>query len=191
MRLFYCCLLFLLVNSSYAQVRQLAVEPNHSTVGFRLSISGFTEITGKFTDFSIDMDVNEEDFQKSTFDASIKAESINTGIPERDQHLRSADFFDVENYPNITFTSDSIRQVNYSNFTVFGQFTMHGITKAIELPLTLIKKDGNVYGFKIRSIINRLDYKVGEGFSHTSMEDFLAKDVQVEIDFWTKKRKTE
>ena len=178
-----------LAISANAQIRKLKVEPNHSTVGFRISISGFTAITGKFGDYKINMDWNGENITASTIDAEIQATSINTGIPDRDDHLRSADFFDVEKYPTITFKSDSIKQINHSEFIAFGKFTMHGISKNIELLFQIIKMDGNTIGFKSRAEINRLDYGVGSSFNHDSMPDFLANIIQVEIDFWTKKRK--
>lgn len=99
----------LLAISTNAQVRKLQVEPNHSTVGFRISIAGFTEVTGKFGDFKINMDWNDEDVSASTIQAEIQATSINTGIPDRDEHLRTADFFEVDKYPVIIFESDSIQ----------------------------------------------------------------------------------
>ena len=180
---------FLVAISTQAQVRKLKVEPNHSTVGFRISISGFTEVTGKFTDYEIKMDWHDENITTSTIDAEIQAASINTGIPDRDDHLRAADFFEVEKYPLITFKSDSIRQINYANYVAFGKFNMHGVSKNIELPFQIIKMDGHTIGFKSRTAISRLEYGVGAGFAHTSMPDFLAETIQVEIDFWTKKRK--
>lgn len=184
-------LLFISITSAtlYAQIIDLEVEPNHSTIGFRVSISGFTEITGKFTDYSLELAHHNEDFTQSKITADVKAASINTGIAERDQHLRTADFFDVEKFPNISFTTDSIQQVNFANFIAFGQFSMHGITRSIQLPITIIKKEGNTIGIKIRTSINRLDYGVGESFAHDSMNDFLAKEIQIEIDFWTRKKK--
>ncbi|MEO1258609.1 MAG: YceI family protein [Bacteroidota bacterium] len=184
-----CLFTFLMAISAAAQVRKLKVEPNHSTVGFRISISGFTAVTGKFTDYEIKMDWNDEEITASTIDASIQAASINTGIPDRDDHLRTADFFDVEKYPLITFKSDSIQQINYANYVAFGKFDMHGVSKNIELPFQIIKMDGHTIGFKSRTEINRLDHGIGAGFNHTSMPDFLAETIQVEIDFWTKKRK--
>lgn len=179
----------LMAISTNAQVRKLQVEPNHSTVGFRISIAGFSEVTGKFSDFKINMDWNDEDVAASTVQAEIQATSINTGIPDRDEHLRTADFFEVDKYPVIIFKSDSIQQIDYSHFLAFGKFTMHGISKNIELPFQIIKMDGNTIGFKSRMTINRMDYGVGADFAHSAMPGFLSENIQVEIDFWTKKRK--
>ena len=183
------CISMLFCIPAFTQMLDLEVEPNHSTVGFRISISGFTEVTGKFTDYTIYASIDETDLSKSKFSTAIKSASINTGISGRDEHLRTADFFDAEKYPEITFQSDSIHQINYAQFMAFGKFSMHGVTKNIELPFTVIKKEGNTLGIKIRTLINRLDYGVGASFVHTSMPDFLDEEIQVEIDFWTRKKK--
>jgi len=172
-----------------AQIRELTVEPNHSTVGFRISIAGFSEVTGKFGDFNIDLDWNEEDISASKLSAEIQVNSINTGIPARDEHLRTADFFDAEKYPVIAFKSDTIQQVDYANLKVFGTFSMHGVEKKMLLPLQIVKVDGNTVGLRSRTTINRLDYGVAADFKHDAMPNVLAEEIQVEIDFWTKKRK--
>lgn len=180
---------FLLSHLAFAQNTQLEVEPNHSTVGFNLSIAGFSMITGKFTDYRIYLDWNADDITQSRIEAVIQASSINTGIKDRDQHLQSADFFNVENHPTITFTSDSIRRVNYAHYEAFGKFSMHGVSKDIILPFEIVKIDGNTVGIRSRTSINRQEYGVGADFSHTSMPEFLADEVEVVIAFWTRKRK--
>ena len=172
-----------------AQNRQLEVEPNHSTVGFRISISGFTEVTGKFTDYDIFLDWQDNDIAASSIQAEIQVASINTGIPDRDEHLRSEDFFDEATYPVISFSSDSIQQLNYAHFAAHGQLSMHGVSKNIVLPFEIVKIDGNTVGIRSRTTLNRLDYGVGGGFNHSSMPDFLAPEIQVEIDFWTRKKR--
>ncbi len=170
--------------------QELTVESNHSTIQFIVPISnGITRITGKFTDYIIDVDYNEEDFTKSKLRAIIKATSINTGIADRDNHLRTSDFFDVEKYPEISFASEAIIKSG-DHYKMQGQFTMHGVTKAIEIPIRITGKDSkNTIGFSSRFIINRLDYGVAADFKHSSIENFISEDIAVEIDFWTKKKK--
>lgn len=186
---FFACLL--LATTLAAQPRPIQVEPNHSTVGFRISIAGFTAVTGKFTDFSIDLDWDETDASTSNISAEINAASIDTGIDGRDEHLRTADFFDAEKYPTITFQSASVKQLNHYQFVATGDFMMHGVTKTIDLPFELVKMDGNTLGFRSRTTLNRIEYGVGADWEHSSMPDFLSDEIQVEIDFWTKKRKVD
>ncbi len=183
-------LCFMSFAPQIADLIKLAVESNHSTLQFSIPISnGITRVTGKFTDYSVDIDYLDNNLTKSNISVVIKAESINTGIPDRDNHLRTKDFFEVETYPEITFISDSITK-NSDDFTVHGNFTMHGITKQLNFPIKMTGQDGKyTFGFTSRLTINRIDYGVGENFKHSAIENFLGENIDVEIDFWTKKRK--
>lgn len=181
--LFFCSI------SSMAQTKKLKVESNHSTVGFSISIAGFTKVTGKFTDYEIALDWNEKHIDSSSISATIQVASINTGIPDRDAHLRTADFFDADTYPTIEFQSDSIKQIDYSNFEAHGKLSMHGVTKDFILPFKIVKVEENTVGISSRTTLNRMDYGVGKDFVHTSMPDFLSDTIAIEIDFWTRKRK--
>ena len=173
-----------------AQSIDLEVEPNHSTVGFSLSIAeGFTRVTGKFTDYNIDLTYVDQDILKSSFRASIKVGSIQTGIADRDAHLKSADFFDAEQFSEITFESRSVEQRG-EDYIASGPFTMHGITKIIEIPFQVTKIDGNTIGFSSETKVNRMDFEVGKEFEHTAIKNFLPDKVDVHIYFWTRKRKS-
>lgn len=184
-------LLFLTPSVQQSQeTKQLTVEANHSTVQFIVPIAnGITRVTGKFTDYTIDLNLVDNDLTKSTISTTIQVKSINTGIEGRDDHLRTADFFDAEKYPEITFNSERIEKVD-DHYVVHGKFTMHGIAKDISFPLISTGSSGeNTLGFSSRLTLNRMDYGVGADFKHSSMENFLAEEILVEIDFWTKKKK--
>jgi polyisoprenoid-binding protein YceI len=108
---------------------QYPIDTNHSTVGFSVSImGGLSKVNGKFTDFNVTLTNDESDITKSSVRVVIKAASINTGITERDNHLRTADFFDVEKYPEITFQSERIERKGKQLIAV-DTFTMHGVSK--------------------------------------------------------------
>ena len=173
------------------EIRKLTAETNHSTLLFSVPISnGITRITGKFNEYTIDLDYVDEDFTKSTLPATIKVESIDTGISGRDEHLRSADFFNTEVYPEISFSSKRIEKTE-QGYIAIGEFSMHGVTKEIELPFVITGVDGeNTIGISSRLSIDRTDYGVGNDFKHTAIENFISNKIDVEIDFWTKKRKT-
>lgn len=192
LKIFISCISLLLTSTLIGQekTRWLTVEPNHSTIGFRVPISGgVTLVTGKFTDFDLELELVDEDWTQSQATFTIQATSINTGIPERDQHLRSEDFFNVEEYPTITFTSKSIIRIDDSHYEAKGTFRMHGVSKEITLPFQIMGYDGKSVGVQIRTKLNRLDYGVGANFKHTTTANFLAKEIEVEINFWTKRDK--
>ena len=172
-----------------AQTIQLDVEPNHSTLGFTLDIAGgMSKISGKFMDYHIYLDYVDQDLTKSSVFVEIDAASINTGIPDRDEHLRSPDFFDVEKYPSITFQSKEIKK-HGDHYVAKGSFSMHGVTDEIEFPIKMTGADGNTLGFAMQTQIDRIKHGVGAEFEHSAIENFLADTVDVQIHFWTRKRK--
>lgn len=89
----------------------IRIDRNHSTMGFNVPIvKGLSKVTGKFTDFSIDLIWDEANLDASSVQLVIQVESIDTGIEARNKHLKTADFFDVEQFPTITFNSSSIQK---------------------------------------------------------------------------------
>ena len=186
--IFLCTAVMAIGNS---QTKKLQAETNHSSVVFEIPVAGFTIVNGRFNDFEIAVDWHDGHADSLKIDAKIQVESIDTGIDDRDAHLRSDDFFDAQNFPLIEFVSDSITVQNSKMYDVHGKLSMHGHTKEFTFPMELVKADGNTLGFRIRTSLNRLDYGVGKDFVHSSMPDFLPDTILVRIDFWTKKRKGE
>lgn len=170
--------------------KELTAETNHSTLLFSVPIAGgLTKVTGKFNSYKIDIDLIDNDWTKSRIRANIAVNSIDTGIDGRDEHLLTADFFDVENYPEITFVSERIEKTEHG-FTAYGNFSMHGVSKLIKVPFTITGVDGeNTIGLSAKLTLNRIDYGVGTDFEHSAIDNFLADNINIEIDFWTKKRK--
>jgi len=151
--------------SSNAQNTKWNFDRSHSSIKFSVSHMVVSEADGKFGDFSVNVASDKEDFSDATIDVSIKATSINTDDAKRDEHLRSGDFFDVANHPNITFKSKSMKKTGKGTYKLSGDFTMRGVTK----PMTLDVKFGGtqkspwgqtVAGFKITGKINRKDFGV-------------------------------
>src|SRR5689334_10635049 len=109
--------------------RKLVAETNHSTILFSVPISdGLTRITGKFNDYTIEIELPDDDITKAKMSAVIKVKSIDTGIPSRDEDLQTKTFFESEKFPEITFTSDKISKTE-SGYVAQGKLQMHGITK--------------------------------------------------------------
>jgi polyisoprenoid-binding protein YceI len=112
-------------------------DPSGSTIGF--SVHQFLATThGKFTKFSGKIDVDREHPENSSVAAQIDVRSIDTRIKKRDDHLRSAEFFNVEKFPQMTFKSRSVKQTGPQSGDILGDLTMHGLTKPITLHVKLL-----------------------------------------------------
>jgi len=119
--------------STSAQEETFNIDRAHSVIGFSIKIAGgFSEVDGSFTDFKVVSIVESETYKLKSVNVEIQATSINTGSERRDNHLRTDDFFDVENYPTITFNSTNVVQ-NGVDYKIKGDFTMHGITNRITI----------------------------------------------------------
>jgi polyisoprenoid-binding protein YceI len=110
------------------------VDPVHSSVEFQVKHLGIATVKGQFKEFEGTLDVTPDGVSAH---GSVQTASVDTREPQRDGHLRSADFFDVENNPQITFTSTSVRAIDDEDFEVEGDFTLHGITRPLKLIATL------------------------------------------------------
>jgi polyisoprenoid-binding protein YceI len=166
------------------------IDNGHSTVGFSVPIlNGLSKVKGKFTDFSITLNHDEKDITKSSVLVVIKPTSIDTGIERRDNHLRSADFFDVEKFPEIKFQSSRIEKRGRT-FVAHGTLTVKGVSKEIALPFSITgsRKDStgkkmNI-GYTARMTLNRRDY--GITWSHREVPNFVGDNIEVEIDLVTR-----
>jgi polyisoprenoid-binding protein YceI len=142
--------------------RTFAIDKAHSEATFQVRHL-VTRVRGSFADLAGTIQANEANPELSSVTFTINTASIDTGTPDRDAHLRSADFFEVEKYPTISFTSTGIKAVGGNNYAVTGDLTMRGVTRRIEVPVTFLgtAKDpwGNEkIGFEAELTLNRKDY---------------------------------
>ena len=120
------------------------MDPAHSSAHFAVRHMMVSTVRGDFSKLSGTVELDEKDITKSLIQASIDVASVNTGVAARDNHLKSADFFEVAQYPTITFQSRSIEKAADGRLKVTGNLTMHGVTKEVVLdvePLSPILKD--------------------------------------------------
>ena len=169
------------------------IDKNHSEAAF--TVRHFvSRVGGKFDDFSgaVNGELTKPDAASVEF--TIKTASIDTGVADRDNHLRSADFFDAANNPEITFKSTSIKPTAKKNvFDVTGNLTMRGVTKQITLPVELLgtAKDprGNIRaGFTTHITLNRKDYGINWNKALDEGGFMLSDDVDITINLETVKR---
>ena len=112
-------------------------DQSGSTIGFNVhQLLGTTR--GKFTNFSGRIEVDREHPENSSVTAQIDVRSLDTRIKKRDDHLRSAEFFNVEKFPNMTFKSRRVKQSGPQSGDIFGDLTMHGVTKSLTLHVKLL-----------------------------------------------------
>jgi len=149
-------------SSASADPVTLAIDPEHSNVGFSVRHL-FTRVQGRFKEFSGAFSFDEANPSASSVTANIKAASVDTNVEARDKDLRSKRFFDVETYPTLTFTSKSVEKLSASKFKIAGTLTMHGVAKDVVLDAEFLGKGkdpwGNLrYGFRAATTVNRKDF---------------------------------
>ena len=110
-----------------------AIDPAHSEVSFKVKHMMFTNVTGKFKEFQVVVENTDDQFESSQISFSANVNSVSTGSEDRDNHLRSADFFDVDEYPKITFTSTGLKRINDGQFQMVGDLTIKEVTKSVVL----------------------------------------------------------
>jgi polyisoprenoid-binding protein YceI len=144
------------------------LDPAHSVIGFAVRHLEINWVEGRFKDFSGTIHFDDKDVTKSTVEFTAKVESVDTGIAPRDKHLRTADFFEVEKYPEMTFKSTRVERKGKDAYVLHGDLTLKGVTKAVSLPFTLAGavKDpwGNTrIGVEAQTRINRRDFGITYG----------------------------
>jgi polyisoprenoid-binding protein YceI len=157
----------------------------HTNVGFQVRHI-FTMLSGRFADYTGTIQVDRAKPANSTVEFTIQATSIDTAEPRRDQHLRSADFFDVATHPTITFKSTSVKANGKDSFLVTGDLTMRGVTKPVTLPVTLLGegKDpmGNEkMGLETALTINRKDFGLVWNRALETGAMLVGEEVKVQI----------
>lgn len=143
---------------------QWQIDPAHSAARFSVRHLMISNVRGEFTKMSGSAFIDPADRTKSTVEITIEAASINTSEPQRDEHLRSADFFDVANHPKISFHSKRVASLGVENFKLTGDLTIRGVTKEVtfdvEGPTASVKDPwGNIRaGVTASAKINRKDF---------------------------------
>ncbi|WP_199434818.1 YceI family protein [Qaidamihabitans albus] len=139
------------------------LDPAHSRMGFVARHAMVTKVRGAFKEFEGELQIDGEDPTKSGGQLRIGAASIDTGVEQRDEHLRSNDFFDMPNYPEITFTSSSVEHVEGDSYKVAGELTIKGVTQPVTLDVeytgsALDPMGNNRIGLEASATVNRKDW---------------------------------
>ncbi len=154
----------IMVLPSLATATTWNIDADHSNVGFSVSHLMVSHVKGNFNKYSGIVDINDKDITKSKVDVTIDASSINTNVQKRDEHLKSADFFDVAKYPTLTFVSKKWTKAAKGALNVTGDLTIHGATKSVVLEVSPFSKEikdpwGNIRrGTSASTTIMRKDF---------------------------------
>ena len=178
-----CLSALLTVHAAFA-ADTFVFDPVHSSIGFQIRHL-FSNVPGKFDDFSGTIQFDEANPEQSSVEVSIKTASIDTGVKMRDDDLRSENFFAAAKFPSITFKSKSVKTTGKNTADVTGDLTMHGVTKEVVLKVELIGKGAGmkgsiVSGWDATTALKRSDFglawnKVIEG------TQVVGDDVKIEM----------
>ncbi len=167
-------------QAAVAESEKYQIESNHAFVSWSASHFGFSKQMGKFSDLNGEILLDREAPQNSSVNVTIKTESLATGLPRFDKHLKSADFLDVDKYPTAQFVSKKVKLIGKNKAKVEGDLTLHGITKSVILDVkinkigTSIVTQKETVGFSAVTSINRSEFGIDYGVPGVSDQvDFV------------------
>ena len=166
-----------LVSFTAATITDWSNDKSHTKVGFSITHLLISDVEGSFKTVTIKLTSTKDDFSDAEVEFTADAASINTDHEKRDNHLKSADFFDVAKYPTITFKSTSFKKAKEANtYIVKGNLTMRGVTKPVTLNALArtnvnSKSNKTVAGFKISGTVLRSDFGIGTSFAAATLSD--------------------
>ena len=175
----------LLAGSPALAADTYTFDKPHSTVMFQVRHI-FTNLTGKFRDFEGTIQVDKANPSASSVDFTIQAASIDTNDAKRDEHLKTADFFDVSNNPKITFKSTSVKPAGKDVYQVTGDLTMHGVTKPVTLTVAFLGEGKDPWGneklgFDVTGTLNRKDFGINWNKTLDTGGVLVGDEVKVQI----------
>ncbi|NKB68333.1 MAG: polyisoprenoid-binding protein [Candidatus Latescibacteria bacterium] len=162
------------------------IDQSHAIVGFKVTHMVVSKTAGKFNEFDATFEFDPDNLDKSSVMATIQAGSIDTNNEKRDGHLKSGDFFDVENTPTITFSSSNIVK-DGDSYIAHGNLTLRGVTKHVELPFAVTGPISDPYGngrlgVEAKLTINRQEFGVSWSKTMDTGGLVVSDDVHIEID---------
>lgn len=149
----------------------------HSQLGFTVSHLGISDVSGTFNDFDVKITSAKPDFSDAVVELTAKTASIDTRVEDRDKHLKSPDFFDVEKYPTMNFKSTAVKKAGKNSYKLIGNLTLNGVTKPVTMDMVyngtvenpMSKKQ--TAGFQVSGTIKRSDFNLGNDFPAPMISD--------------------
>jgi len=162
------------------------IDPTHSEINFKVKHLVVSTVTGHFSKFDASIETNKEDFSDAKINFEADINSISTKNEQRDAHLKSADFFDAEKNPKMSFVSKSVKKISDHEMQVTGNLTIRGVTKEITLDViyngTVAGFGGTeVAGFEVRGKVNRFDFGLQWNAITEAGGVVVSNEVKIEI----------
>ncbi len=152
------------------------LDPAHTVVAFIVNHLGYSNVIGRFNTVSGDMSFDKDALQNNSVTVSIDTASVDTNHAKRDEHLKSPDFFNVKEFPKMTFKSTKVEKTSEKTGKLYGDLTLSGVTKPVVLDITF-NKDGvspasklETVGFSARGVVKRTDFGMKYGAPNISDE---------------------
>lgn len=163
------------------------IDETHTTLGFSARHAMVAKVRGRFNDFEGSFTIDATSPENSVATVSIKTASVDTRNEDRDAHLKSADFLDVEKFPELTFTSTAIKNVSDNEFVVGGDLTINGVTRNVDVELTYVgvSQDpwgGTRIGFEGSTEINRRDFGLTFNVALDTGGVLVSEKIKIELD---------
>ena len=171
------------VSSAAFAADALKVDPVHSSFVFKVNHANIGHIWGKFSEFGGTISIDDSDLTKSTFDITVNPASVDTGNKKRDEHLQTPDYFNVKEYPTVTFKSTSVKKVSDNRMEVTGDLTLHGVTQSITVPVEILGKgefpkgNGRI-GIEATFSVKMSEYKIKGDPKSVGDEIFLVASLE-------------
>lgn len=180
-KLFFLLVTIISLSFSFQPPATWSIDSTHSNLGFTVTYMTISDFKGSFRVNEATITAPNDDFSDASIVLSGDVASVNTEVSDRDKHLRSADYFDVAQYPKFSFTSTSFKKTGPQQYEVKGDFSLHGVTKEITMQVT--ERNGThpmskkpMAGLKATGSIRRLDY----GISPSTPELFLSNEIAIQ-----------
>ena len=169
---------FLLLSIAAVAQNTWKADPYHSKLGFTVTHLGIADVPGHFDKYDVSVTSLKPNFSDAVVELTAQVNTINTRVEPRDNHLKSADFFDAAKYPTMHFKSTSIKKIGKNKYKLSGNLNLHGVTKPITVTLLHRGTTANpnakgapVAGIQITGTIKRSDFGLGNGFPAPMISD--------------------
>jgi len=163
-----------------------ALDPTHSEINFKVKHMMISSVSGQFKQFDSNVETNGDDFTTAKINFTADVNSISTNNEQRDGHLKTGDFFDAENHPKLSFTSEKLEKVSGDDYKLHGTLTLRGVSKPVTLDVDFggIAVDGygnTRAGFSLTGKINRKDFGVNFSMVTEAGGIVVGEDVKLDI----------